>query len=88
MVTILRKTLKGKIMATKQGERDLKKVSINLPSDTLDAVSKIAEHRNLTMTDAICRAVATESYVEDEMKNGGTILVKKPDGTYKEVVFR
>ena len=69
-------------------ERDLQTVSINLPSNVLDAIRKIAEHRNLTMTDAICRAVATESYVQDEMENGGTILVKKPDGTYKEVVFR
>ena len=75
-------------MATKQREKDLQKVSIGLPSDTLDAIRKIAEHRNLTMTDAICRAVATESYIEDQINNGGTILVKKPDGTYKEVVFR
>jgi hypothetical protein len=75
-------------MATKQRERDLKKISINLPSDTLDTISKIAEHRNLSMTEAICRAIATESYVQDEIENGGTILVKKPDSTYKEVVFR
>jgi hypothetical protein len=75
-------------MTTKQRERDLQKVSINLPSDTLDAIRKIAEYRNLTMTDAICRAIATESYIEDQTNNGGTILVKKPDGTYKEVVFR
>jgi len=75
-------------MATKQREEDLQKVSIDLPSDTLDAIRKIAEHRNLTMTDAIRRAIATESYIEDEIENGGTILVKKPDGTYKEVVFR
>ena len=75
-------------MATKQREKDLQKVSIDLPSDTLDAIRKIAEHRSLTMTDAICRAVATESYIEDQINNGGTILVKKPDGTYKEVVFR
>ena len=75
-------------MATKQGERDLQKVSLNLPSDTLDNVRRIAKHQNITMTDAIRRAIATESYVEDETNNGGTILVKKPDGTYKEVVFR
>jgi hypothetical protein len=75
-------------MATKQGERDLQKVSLNLPSDTLDNIRRIAKHQNLTMTDAIRRAIATESYVEDETNNGGTILVKKPDGTYKEVVFR
>ena len=75
-------------MGTKQRERDLQKVSINLPIDTLDAIRRIAEHQNLTMTDAIRRAVATESYIEDEIKNGGMILVKKPDGTYKEVVFR
>ncbi|PSO79260.1 MAG: hypothetical protein BRC41_19360 [Cyanobacteria bacterium QH_9_48_43] len=75
-------------MGTKQQKRDLQTVSINLPSDILDAIKKIAKHRNLTMTDAICRAVVTESYIEDEIKNGGTILVKKPDGAYKEVVFR
>lgn len=75
-------------MATKHGERDLQKVSLNLPSDTLDNIRRIAKHQNLTMTDAIRRAIATESYVEDETNNGGTILVKKPDGTYKEVVFR
>ena len=75
-------------MGTKQRERDLQKVSINLSSDDLDTIKKIAEHRNLTMTDAICRAVFTESYIEDQTNNGGTILVKKPDGTYKEVVFR
>ena len=75
-------------MGTKQREKDLQKVSIDLPSDTLDAIRKIAEHRNLTMTDAIRRAITTESYIEDEIENGGTILVKKPDGTYKEVVFR
>ena len=64
-------------MGTKQRKRDLQTVSINLPSDTLDAIRKIAEHRNLTMTDAIRRAITTESYIEDEIENGGTILVKK-----------
>jgi len=75
-------------MSRNREKETYKKVSINLPSDTLDAIRRIAEHRNLTMTDAICRAVATENYVQDEIENGGTILVKKPDGKYKEVVFR
>jgi len=40
------------------------------------------------MTEAIRRAIITESYLEQQIDEGNKILLEKPDKTYSELVFR
>lgn len=66
-----------------------KKVTINLPLETIDKINEIAQKHGLTMTEAVRRAIITESYLETQMDQGNKILIENPEKkTYSELVFR
>ncbi|MGF1481268.1 MAG: ribbon-helix-helix protein, CopG family [Cyanophyceae cyanobacterium] len=64
-----------------------KKVTVALPLETIEKIKLIANRHGLTMTDAIRRAVTTEDYIENAIKEGNKVLLQKEDN-YREVVFR
>ena len=64
------------------------KLSVNLPEDTVSKLREIAEKRGITLTEALRRAISHERFLEDEVENGGKVLVEKPDKTVREIVFR
>ena len=65
-----------------------RKVTVNLPDETIQRIRAIADKHGLTMTEAIRRAIITESYLEDQIEKGNKILLEKPDQTYSELIFR
>lgn len=75
-------------MATTKNKTETKKVTVNLPTETIERIREIADKHGLTMTEAIRRAIITESYLEKQMAEGNKILLEKPDKTYSELVFR
>lgn len=75
-------------MATTKNKTETKKVTVNLPTETIERIREIADKHGLTMTEAIRRAIITESYLEKQMAEGNKILLEKPDNTYTELVFR
>ena len=68
-------------------ERPMTKVSFNLPAEDLATLKAIAARRNITVTQALRQAIATEKFVEDTIQRGGKLLVQR-DKTVTEVVFR
>jgi hypothetical protein len=70
-------------------ERDVVKLSVNLPRDVVDALREIAAEKGTTVTEALRRSVSTQKFVEDSVKGGSKILVEDPKSkTVREVVFR
>ncbi|MFP4132994.1 MAG: ribbon-helix-helix protein, CopG family [Halothece sp.] len=75
-------------MVTTKNKTETKKVTVNLPTETIERIREIADKHGLTMTEAIRRAIITESYLEKQIAEGNKILLEKPDKTYTELVFR
>ncbi|MUL39319.1 ribbon-helix-helix protein, CopG family [Gloeocapsopsis dulcis] len=67
---------------------EVKRTTLRLPEDTLAKLQKLADEQGITLTAALQKAIATEDYVRGEIKQGGKILVEKPNHTFSEVVFR
>jgi hypothetical protein len=63
------------------------RVSLNLSRDEVETLRDIAMQRNTTMTDVLRHAVVLERFVNEATKNKEKILVEKPDGKIRELVF-
>jgi metal-responsive CopG/Arc/MetJ family transcriptional regulator len=65
-----------------------KRMSINLSSDVAKWLQAIADEQNISQSEALRRAIATEKYLLDERSKGSKILLQKSDKEIREVVFR
>jgi hypothetical protein len=66
------------------------RLSVNLSLDTANVLKALAKRKGITITDAIRRAIAVWSFVEDELDKGNRIaVVERVNGTerVREVVF-
>lgn len=63
------------------------KTIVNLPSDAITAIEKIAEDRGSTMSDVIRRAISTEKFIHEERQKGNKILIEDKWGNLKIVVW-
>jgi len=64
------------------------KVTFNLPDDDVAALRRLAAARNLTVTAVLRQAIATEVFLNDALAGGSTLLVEKPDGTLRQLVYK
>jgi predicted transcriptional regulator len=67
---------------------ETKKLTVNLPEGVLAELKRLAELRNTTITSTLRRAIATESFVTQELESGGKLLIQKPDATIREIVIQ
>jgi predicted transcriptional regulator len=67
---------------------EVRKLSVRLNDETVKKLEELARDQGLTLTAALQRAIATEDFVRGQIKQGGKILVEKPNKTFTEVVFR
>ena len=65
-----------------------KRMSINLSSDVAKWLESIAQEQNISQSEALRRAIATEKYLLDERSKGSKILLQKSDKEIREVIFR
>ena len=64
------------------------RLSVNLSKEVADALRKIADRHQTSITEAIRRAISTQTYIEDAASRGATILIKEPgDAPMRELVF-
>jgi hypothetical protein len=70
-------------------DRSVVKVSVNLPSDTVEWLKEIAEHDGITMTEALRRSISTQKFVKETTDKGAKLLIEDPDEkSLRQVVFR
>ena len=68
-------------------EHNIVKLVVDLPEKELEQLQKLADEQEISMTDAIRKAVATERYLRGHLKQGTKVLLRKPDNSYREVTL-
>ncbi len=62
------------------------KVTVNLPEDTIAELRDLAKTYDISMTDAIRRAIHADAFFTKEEKAGKKILVEEPDRSLRQIV--
>lgn len=61
-------------------ETALVRLNINLTKESAAALRKLAEEQHISVTEAVRRAIAVLSFVQEERKEGRKIQTMEPDG--------
>ncbi len=70
-------------------DRSADKITLRLSTDAREALEWIAgKYGNITLSEAIRRALGTEKYLLEQKDKGSAILIEEPGGRVKELVFR
>lgn len=65
------------------------KISVNLSDEVLGALRGMASRNNVTMTEALRRAISTQVFLEEAQREGHALLLRDPVTKETErVVFR
>jgi len=64
------------------------KMSVNLPTDAVKVLKKLAKKRGCTMTEVLRQAIGTEKFIEDVNEAEGKVLVEDKRGRVRQLVFR
>lgn len=65
-----------------------KRMSVSLSGDAARLLETLAQAQSITQNEALRKAIATEAYIHQELMQGAKVLLQKPDGEIREVVFR
>lgn len=65
-----------------------KRMSVSLSSDIAHLLAFLATSQGITQNEALRKAIATEGYLQKEIAQGTKVLLQKPDGEIREVIFR
>jgi hypothetical protein len=63
------------------------KVTVNLPDETVQSLRKIAEDRGTTMTEALRQVIETQRILDNEVRDGNSLLIQNPDKSVRQVFF-
>lgn len=53
--------------------------TVELPDEVIDAIKAIADRHGLTLEQALAQAAVNQKLLEDQIDDGGELLVKKGD---------
>jgi Ribbon-helix-helix protein, copG family len=65
-----------------------KKINVNFSPDAYAVLENLAEAKGKTMSEVLRDAIALEKWFAQTTKEGGRILVERPDGKVREIVPR
>ena len=63
------------------------KVSVNLSGEVADQINEVANRKGISVSDLIRRAISTQLFVEAELDEKNTFLIRSPDGELERVTF-
>jgi hypothetical protein len=69
------------------GKTPLVKCHFNLPEEELNKLRRLCDDRDMSIGTFVRRAIGTEIFLQEAIKNGGKILIENPDGTFRKVKF-
>ena len=64
------------------------RVTADLPMGTIELLRELAASQNVTLTEALKRAIATEGLLQRRVNDKSKVLLQSVDGTLSELVFR
>lgn len=63
------------------------KISVNLSDEVLAALRELAARNNVTMTEALRRAISTLKFLQDAQSEGKSVLLRDPHSKEIERIF-
>ncbi len=63
----------------------LSRVSAVLPTDAVEELRESSAKKGDNLTQGLKAAINTKVFLDDEIRDGGTILIKRKDGSTVEV---
>jgi hypothetical protein len=64
------------------------KVTVNLPDDAVESIKKIAAARGITVTEALRQLIATQDFLQTEVRKGNKVLLQDvADRSVRELVM-
>lgn len=63
------------------------KVTVNVPDEAVSFLQRRAASKGITVTDALCRVLGNQKYLNDVIASGGKVLIAKRDGSFREVLL-
>lgn len=63
------------------------KLTVNLPSEEVEALRALAAKRQVTLTCALRQAIASEKLLDDIVRDGGTVLIEG-DGRTRQLILK
>ena len=63
------------------------KLTVNVPTESLEGVRSYAAGHGITMTETIRRALGLLNFADEEDNKGGKILVERPDGKFRRITI-
>lgn len=60
--------------------QNLTRLSVNINGDTAEKLRWYKDHKHISITETVRRAIALLELVERETERGGELLLKSPDG--------
>lgn len=64
------------------------RVTADLPLGTIELLRKLATSQDVTLTEALKRAIATEGLLQQRVSEKSKVLLQSEDGKVSELVFR
>ena len=64
------------------------RVTADLPLGTIEILRGLAVSQNVSLTEALRRAIATEGLVQQRVQDKSRFLIEGADGKVSELVFR
>lgn len=62
-------------------------IKAELPVGTIEILRRLAEARNITLEEALIRAIATAGVVEQSRKDGSKLWEQTPNNTVRELAL-
>ena len=84
--TIQKQDSKNK--STRKDDSETKRLSVTFSGLTKQNLDYLTEEQGISQVDAIRRALSTEAFLYEEIKNGSKILIKDRDNELREIIFR
>ncbi|TQC47006.1 hypothetical protein EEB14_22725 [Rhodococcus sp. WS4] len=69
-------------------DKDVSKVTVNLPNEDILRMSEMARKNATTKTAALVRAIRTTKFLDDQEDKGGEVFIKDADGSFRQIVFK
>jgi predicted DNA binding CopG/RHH family protein len=64
---------------TKNTAEPITRLNVNLNAETAEALKEIAEHRGISFTEAVRRAISVYKFIDDETQEGHRIQTVDPE---------
>ncbi len=64
------------------------KLSVNLPTESLTLLKDYANANDITMTEAMRRALGLQHFLSEEVEKGGKVLIEARNGSMRQLSIR